>query len=306
MSKNKPKLKEVSSMQSGAVMGTAASVPRTQPPKKRAKKKAAKKKKKETDESILRRVIRENIKTLLNARKQLEENISQERNKLRNIVRYLIQEAKKDVEISPHASTAINLLEELLKQILPGLETNYKTLTTSKEQRESFRAHVINAASSLLETDDINKEGGEAAVEQELLNLEEENEEVEEDVKVGVVADDTAEEDKFIDIESSQEVPEDEEEEFGIAGQDETGRAMAQDAFNDIEKNISETYAILHDEEDEKIFEDYLITNLKLYFDKWEKELGAVTEPTTDAYETEKSKADDEMGAELDAELGGE
>ena len=251
MSKNEPKLKEVSSMQSGAVMGTAASVPRTQPPKKRAKKKATKKKKKETDESILRRVIRENIKTLLNARKQLEENISQERNKLRNIVRYLIQEAKKDVEISPHASTAINLLEELLKQILPGLETNYKTLTTSKEQRESFRAHVINAASSLLETDDINKEGGEAAVEQELLNLEEENEEVEEDVKVGVVADDTAEEDKFIDIESSQEVPEDEEEEFGIAGQDETGRAMAQDAFNDIEKNISETYAILHDEEDE-------------------------------------------------------
>ena len=83
---------------------------------------------------------------------------------------------------------------------------------------------------------------------------------------------------------------------------------MAQEAFNNIEKNIAETYAILHDEKDEQLFEDYLITNLKLYFDKWETELGAVTEPTTDEYEAEKEQGETgaEAGAEFDAELGGE
>jgi hypothetical protein len=31
-----------------------------------------------------------------------------------------------------------------------------------------------------------------------------------------------------------------------------------------IEKNIIDTYAILNDEKDEKLFKDYLITNVKL------------------------------------------
>jgi hypothetical protein len=56
-----------------------------------------------------------------------------------------------------------------------------------------------------------------------------------------------------------------------------------------MEKNIVDTYGILHDEKDEKLFKDYLVTNLKLYFDKYEKELGPVAEPTTPEYEAEKS-----------------
>jgi hypothetical protein len=46
-----------------------------------------------------------------------------------------------------------------------------------------------------------------------------------------------------------------------------------------------------------------LITNLKLYFDKWEKELGEVIEPTTDEYEEEKVESDEE---EIDAEASEE
>ena len=47
---------------------------------------------------------------------------------------------------------------------------------------------------------------------------------------------------------------------------------------------------------------------MKLYFDKWERELGAVTEPTTDEYEAEKDQnaAGSEAGADFDAELGDE
>ena len=41
-----------------------------------------------------------------------------------------------------------------------------------------------------------------------------------------------------------------------------------------------------------------MITNLKLYFDKWEKELSDVVEPTTDEYETEKEEGEDEESGE--------
>ena len=64
------------------------------------------------------------------------------------------------------------------------------------------------------------------------------------------------------------------------------------------EKNVTEAYANLGNEEDRKQYYDYLITNLKLYFDTWESELeGTPEEPTTPEYEAEKG-AQDELGAE--------
>ena len=50
------------------------------------------------------------------------------------------------------------------------------------------------------------------------------------------------------------------------------------------------------------MFYDYLLTNLKLYFDKFEDELKAnLPEPTTPEYE--KAKGEEELGG---AEEGGE
>ena len=46
----------------------------------------------------------------------------------------------------------------------------------------------------------------------------------------------------------------------------------------------------LGNEEDRAVFYDYLITNLKLHFDKFERQLSTkLGEPTTDAYEQETS-----------------
>ena len=256
------------------------------------------------EELELKKTLKEFIKNAINKKVLKEQKVLNEEKQLRSIIKTLIKEAKKDIEAVPHSSTAINLLEDLLKQILPNLESEYKTLTTAKEQRDSFRAHVVNAVSTLLETENINKEGGAAAEEEKLINLDEQDDEIEEEIEIKVSDVDASAEDKFIDIEPEPMGEPEEEDTFGIEGQDKTGRALAQEAFNNIEKNITETYAILHDDKDEKLFEDYLITNLKLYFDKWEQELGAVEEPTTDEYETEK--AEDEAGAEAGAELGGE
>ena len=47
---------------------------------------------------------------------------------------------------------------------------------------------------------------------------------------------------------------------------------------------------MLTDPQDKKIFVDYLITNMKLYFDKFEGELATeLSEPTTPEYEQAKT-----------------
>jgi hypothetical protein len=52
----------------------------------------------------------------------------------------------------------------------------------------------------------------------------------------------------------------------------------------------------------QKLFEDYLITNLKLYFDKFEDELSTtLEEPTTPEYEEEKG-SEEESELETDEE----
>ena len=309
-----PQMDEVSSMAGGSVEGYSVD-----PTKKKKSPTIFREEDEEEvdeqkdliEEMILREIIFKALKKQhydrINLAERKKQQVEDDEMQIRKVVRHLIQEAKKDIEDTPHSSTAINILEDLLKQILPNLETEFKTLTTAREQRDSFRAHVVNAVSTLLDTEDINKAGGAAGEEEGLISLDEEEGDIEEEVDIKVSDVDAPADDKFIDIEAEPQEPE-EPDTFGIEGQDATGRALAQEAFNNIEKNITETYAILHDESDEKLFQDYLITNLKLYFDKWEQELGAVTEPTTDEYEAEKDEdeAGTEAGAEFDAELGGE
>ena len=115
----------------------------------------------------------------------------------------------------------------------------------------------------------------------------------------------------FIDIDGSSEEDEiSDEEQFGIgANGDETGRNMAFQAFERIEKSIVDAYNLLSADEDRELFYDYLLTNLKLYFDKFEDELANVLpEPTTAEYENEKDsqEADNEAGEEAASDEGGD
>ena len=235
----------------------------------------------------LRSIIREICKSIIAEKGEVNEE-----KELRQVIRKLISEVKKEVEDSPHDSTAINLLEELLKQILPGVETDYKTLTTNPEQRESYRANLLDAVSKLLAAEDVNTyavvDKGEESLEEIDIKIEDDDESL----------DFEPDSEKFIDIEDNVEV---EEEPFGLEDQEETGRNMAARSYDNIEKNIVDSYSILNDKEARKIFRDYLITNLKLYFDKYESELSTdITEPTTDAYEKEQNQlATDQVDAEM-------
>ena len=243
------------------------------------------------EEFLKELLLREAIRNLISESEKEEEELFEQENVLRSVINKLITEAETDT--TPHASTAINFLEDLLKKILPGIEQDYKSLTTKKEQRDSFRAQLTSSISTVLDTAELNiqgaeQEGGEGA--EEFIDIEE-------DIEIAVTDDE-----KFIDIEGT---PEEDEEGDETADEEanSTGSKLAAQSFDAIEKQILETYSTLSDDEDQQTFRDYLITNIKLYFDKWEKELGDVVEPTTDEYEEEKVEGEDEEGGE---ELGGE
>ena len=204
------------------------------------------------------RILRENIQQLIRHVKQKRLNEEQEiRNSLKKIMglelkKMLSEVGTPDVDPAPNKSTGINVLEELLKKIIPVLETDFKSLTTSEEQRQSFRAHIRSDAEKKAEEE--------------------------------------------------EEEPDDPREEFGAGVEgDETGRNMAYNSFKKVESTIIDSYELLSAPEDQELFYDYLIANLKLYFDKFEGELTtAVEEPTNQAYDMAK---EEEPAA---AEEGGE
>ena len=215
-----------------------------------------------------------------------------------------IKEAKTpDNDPAPHQSTGINVLEDLLKKIIPQIEDDYKLLTTSEEQRESYRAHIVQAVVQTLTPVELNNDAPDKAPAQEL------------DEEIDIDISDDEEDERFIDIRSDKEKAAEEEEEeedprdsFGIEGKDTTGRNMAYTTFKKVESQIIDSYDMLSNPEDQEIFFDYLIANLKLYFDKFEKEIQPnVEEPSNQAYDTAATEqpagGGDEGGDTLDLEI---
>ena len=112
------------------------------------------------------KTLRENIRHLIRHVKQKKLN---EENDLRGIIRKMMdfelaEGQTPDVDPAPNKSTGINVLEELLKKIIPIVETDYKSLTTNSSQRDSYRAHVLNAVDNSLTPAKINNQAGEDSV----------------------------------------------------------------------------------------------------------------------------------------------
>ncbi len=103
--------------------------------------------------------------------------------------------------------------------------------------------------------------------------------------------------DDFIDINKEKKGKEETEKEtFSIQGADETGRDMAFATFKKIQGSILDSWEVLSNDEDKELFYDYLLTNMKLYFDKFEDELQLkVAEPTTPEYEKAVAASGQEM-----------
>ena len=238
--------------------------------------------------------LRSSIRSLIRFVKTKRLN---EEKELRNIIRSLFkyemsvlnERQTADVDPTPNKSTGINVLEELLKKIVPVLEDDFKSMTTDPEQRKSFRAHIVQAIIDTLTPVDANTKAG---------NQEAADDALEEEIDIQITDDEAepTDDEKFIDIrtdaeKSADEEPEDPREDFGIEGADETGRNIAYSTFKKVESNIIDSYELLSNPEDQELFYDYLIANVKLYFDKFETELaGSVEEPTNQAYDMAKDQ----------------
>tara|TARA_R100001082_G_scaffold69516_3_gene39454 strand:+ start:222 stop:1175 length:954 start_codon:yes stop_codon:yes gene_type:complete len=250
-------------------------------------------------EKLLREYIRNKIKFKLN---EEQNKMLREEKALRQVIRKLIAEG--DIsDVHPHRSTGINTLEDVLKKAIPTLRMDFKRLTTDKKQRDSFRAHIIRAVDDALAPMEVNDkylQGGADApsslLDEPLGNLEENEEEVdfeltaleEQDIEVDITDDELAadEEDRKIPVEDDDEPSPEEEFGTGLEDMDETGRNMAFTSFKKVSQYILDAYDSLANPKDKEVFTEYLITNLKLYFDKFEDELqNTVEEPTSASYQ---------------------
>jgi hypothetical protein len=243
------------------------------------------------DELVLREQIRKVIKIVRNRK---AERLNEEK-ELRSVIRKLIlSEAAAISNKTPHRSTGINVLEDLLNKVLTNIETDYKALTTKPEQKKSYRAHIVKGIMNILapsraladEPNDIIPSSIKEATEP----LEEEDIDItidpeEEGPNLGQEA--------FLDVDAGD--PE-EEDQFTIAGQNETGRNIAAMTFRGgLQKNILDHYELLADDEDREIFYNYLITNIKLWMDKWDDEMSTdLEEPSTPEYEEAADEAEAE------------
>lgn len=276
-------LEEMSSMAAGNVAGYAGPLGSDKKTFKR------KDKKMNNEEKKLRKKIRIGLKEFFNLKliehEKVVASILQEhelRVQLRNIILEQALNETEDPNVDVHDNTGINTLKDLLKNtnVLSTLREVYKTLTTDENQKNSFRAHIVKWVQDTLAPVKLNDTDSTLATNAM-------NEEVGVDI-AGV------NDEKFIDAADGSEKeeapvePEDDKMK-PITGQDTTGRNKAERVYPTIEKSIIDYYAELDNPEDQEMFYDYLIANLKLYFDKWDGEMSkGVTEPTNDEYESAK------------------
>ena len=244
-------------------------------------------------EMLLRENIRKIIKIVKTRQKEEKSKEVMAERLVRKAIRNILVEKAAVPDEIPNRSTGINVLEDLLKKIIPVLETDFKSLTTSEEQRGSFRAHILNGIQNIIAVASTNADAGIMVKEDIDINIDDETD------------------DRFIDIDPKGEEEIDPKDAFssGLEGSelDQTGRNVAFNAFKKVEQNILDAYELLSDTEDKKIFYDYLLTNVKLYFDKFEDELAnEVPDITTPEYEEAAGEeaAEDVESAELqDTEL---
>ena len=236
------------------------------------------------EETALRKVIRNKIKASMHERNLYE-------HALRKAIRKILSEG--DIsDTHPHRSTGINMLEDVLKKSIPTLRADFKRLTTDKKQRDSFRAHVIKAVRDALMPSLVNdkyRQGGESGEASALLS--EPTGEASEfgDLEEAEIEVDISDEEKKIPVEKDDTPSDEEQFGSGLEDMDETGRNMAYTSFRKVSQYVLDAYDSLANPKDKEIFLDYLVTNLKLYFDKFEDELSSsVEEPTPSEYDRVK------------------
>ena len=239
------------------------------------------------DKNLLRSFIRHCVHEV-----RLEiSNFNKKENLLKDSIRALLSEAEATggAPDSPSDITSINFLKNLLKNIIPNLEEDYKELTSAKKQRMSFRRHVLNATENLLNNLDADPEAIESELEEVTVKVDDDKPEGFIDIYGDEAVDNKSSSDELSDEDQFAKGLED-------RNLDKTGRNAAFESFKKVQNQVENEYSKLdpeavidgREETERQIFRDYLLLNLKLYFDKFEEDLSPNPEepdtPSEDEY----------------------
>jgi len=212
------------------------------------------------EELLLRKAIRKAIR-VVNERKG---SYTQEEKQFKTLIRSIIKE-----QALGRDSTGVVALDDTLKSFVENMGEEYKSLKTDKAQRLSFREHILKFVENLFqELDGIIDAGGT----------------IEEAIDIDI--DDTPDEEKFIEVrpEKIARAEKETEEEEAVAsedagleaveGMDPTGHSYAKDFFKgQIKTPIANAYKkLVGSVEDRDVYKDWMMINLKIYFENFEEE----------------------------------
>jgi hypothetical protein len=233
------------------------------------------------EEQMLRKAIRGFLK------KKITEGLQSNNKEIRILGQVYktktLQLEAKTGSASPDAPldiTAMNFLRDLLRNIVPVVQSAYKSLTTDVKQRDSYKAHILASVEDIMDT--------ESASPGEQGNTQEPEEELEEEINIDIGDDDPPPEEEF-----SQNLG------LNDKGLDTTGRQQAMETMNSVSKQIADMFRKIDPDSrvatdkvpelsqaypelvsnggvsERSVFKTYLLKNLMLYFDRFESELNA-------------------------------
>jgi len=206
-------------------------------------------------EMLLREQIRNNVRELIIEEK---DKILKEEKGLRSIIRGLLSEEK---------STSINFLENLFSDtnLVSTLQDGYESLER-EEEKKSYKSHTLSSLMKTLDIYDINN-----------ISTGEEEAPLEEEVEIGVEEDP----DRLLGQEE-EKVDDSAITDFTLAGENETGRNLALGVPGERDKGVVDIiwpsirnwYSKIgtDDAEGREVFKDYLLINIKKYFELWDSE----------------------------------
>ncbi len=227
-------------------------------------------------ELIEERFLRDAIRKAIIAVKQKKLNENREEEILRMAIRRTLLSEKVaplGSPDNPHPITAMNFVYSTLKNILGSVGQGYKSLSSSKQQRDAFAAQLLDNIDNMLGVADENPESIMNAMKEAVdLSIEDEEipslgaltpeEEAEEDEKEAAV--DAAIEANDEDVSSA----------LDGAGMDETGRNVANRVFKQIKNAIARDYRELDPDSvaelpsgqsasERRVYHDFLLKILK-------------------------------------------
>ena len=231
------------------------------------------------EELLLRKYIRKAITIVKDKRKSKDLN---EDKQLRTIIRKLIKEAKPDVKRWP--TYGMNVLDSMFlnTNFLSQLKDSYMSLTTTVEQRDSFKNHIVEHTKMALNAEKAKEKEGDQSTE-----LTEE---------VTLTVDDEVTPDQLMGEPETPPSPEVERdqgiESFKIAGLDldQSGVIEAFDVWEGRKgtskgglKNILLGYwGKLTLDKDKDEFYDNLLEQLNLRFNEWNKDIDSMGDEEAD------------------------